>query len=138
MMRPATGLNAHLCRRQLLKEPQNLAASQLSAQHRLLGAINSMQLKNTLGRVHTNADKIVHGRSPLLEIFTNSFWRIRCRREAVHTNIKFYPREQHRPDCTYSGGHGFRRDDGIKQREFVSHFNDRPFPPAASSGSGFG
>jgi len=46
-----------------------------------------MQLKNTLGRIHTNADKITHGRSPLLEIFATSFWHVRCRRGAVHTNI---------------------------------------------------
>src|SRR5689334_4836915 len=55
-------------------------------QHRLLPSINSMQLKNTLGRIHTNARNIPHGRSPLLEIFATSFWHVRCRRGAVHTN----------------------------------------------------
>src|SRR3989442_15034054 len=62
MMRPAAGLDANLQRRQLVEKLNHLPPTKLSAQHRLLGRIHPVQHKNTLGRIHTNADKIVHGR----------------------------------------------------------------------------
>src|SRR6266851_8325175 len=76
MMRRPAGFDADPRRRQLLKELNNLPPPQLLAQHRLLGRIHTMQLKNTLGRVHSNADKIVHGRPPCLRSTTTSFWHI--------------------------------------------------------------
>jgi len=75
-MRSAAGFDAHPCRRQLVKKLNDLPSPQLPAQHGLLGAIHAMQLKNTLGRVHTNADKIIHGRLPCLRSLTTSFWHI--------------------------------------------------------------
>jgi hypothetical protein len=42
--------------------------TQLPLQRRLLVIINTMQLKNTLGRVDTNARKLPHGRFPCLRI----------------------------------------------------------------------
>src|SRR6266487_1576184 len=79
MMRRPTGFDADPRRRQLLKELNNLPPPQLLAQHRLLGRIHTMQLKNTLGRVHSNADKIVHGRPPLSEIYNDLILAHRCR-----------------------------------------------------------
>src|SRR6266545_2500085 len=76
MMRRSAGFDADPRRRQLLKEFNKLPSPQLLAQHRLLGRIHTMQLKNTLGRVHPNADKIVHGRPPCLRSTTTSFWHI--------------------------------------------------------------
>src|SRR5713226_3623291 len=76
MMRRPAGFDADPRRRQFLKELNNLPPPQLLAQHRLLGRIHTMQLKNTLGRVHSNADKIVHGRPPCLRSTTTSFWHI--------------------------------------------------------------
>src|SRR5882757_2243605 len=76
MMRRPAGFDADPRRRPLLKELNNLPPPQLLAQHRLLGRIHTMQLKNTLGRVHSNADKIVHGRPPCLRSTTTSFWHI--------------------------------------------------------------
>src|SRR6266436_6541818 len=76
MMRRPAGFDADPRRRQLLKELNNLPPPQLLAQHRLLGRIHTMQLKNTLGRVHSNADKIVHRRPPCLRSTTTSFWHI--------------------------------------------------------------
>src|SRR5882672_9258101 len=76
MMRRPAGFDADPRRRQLLKELNNLPPPQLLAQHRLLGRIHTMPLKNTLGRVHSNADKIVHGRPPCLRSTTTSFWHI--------------------------------------------------------------
>ena len=64
IMRSAAGFDADPRRWQLGKKLNDLPPPQLLAQRRLLGAIHAMQLKNTLGRVHTNADKIVHGRLP--------------------------------------------------------------------------
>src|SRR6266545_3677343 len=76
MMRRSAGFDADPRRRQLLKEFNKLPSPQLLAQHRLLGRIHTMQLENTLGRVHSNADKIVHGRPPCLRSTTTSFWHI--------------------------------------------------------------
>src|SRR5258708_39607368 len=76
MMRGPAGFDAHPRRRHCLKELNTLPPPQLLAQHRLLGRIHTMQLKNTLGRVHSNADKIVHGRPPCLRSTTTSFWHI--------------------------------------------------------------
>src|SRR6266566_4928106 len=55
-------------RRQLGKKRQHLAAPQLPAQHRPLGGINPMQLKNMLRRIHSNSDNLVHGRLPCLRL----------------------------------------------------------------------
>src|ERR1700732_2181002 len=66
MMRRAAGFHADLGSTQPAEEFKQLPTPQLLAQNRFLGRIHAMQLKNTLGRVHTNADKIVHGRLPCL------------------------------------------------------------------------
>jgi hypothetical protein len=44
------------------------------AQYRPLGRINSMQLKNMLRRIHSDADNLFHGRLPCLRFATTSFW----------------------------------------------------------------
>src|SRR5215467_10174395 len=74
IMRRPTGLQPHLDRLQLRKELKHLLAPQLPAQNRLLRRINSVQNENTLGRVHTNADNLRHGRLPGLRSPTTSFW----------------------------------------------------------------
>src|SRR5712691_6645603 len=76
MMRRPAGFDADPRRRQLLEELDKRPSPQLLPQHRLLGRIYTMQLKNTLGRVHSNTDKIVHGRPPCLRSATTSFWHI--------------------------------------------------------------
>src|SRR5262249_5248207 len=63
---PTAGLYPHLRWRETGKEVEHLAPTQLPAQHHLLALIHSMQLKNTLGRVHTNANNLFHGRLPWL------------------------------------------------------------------------
>src|SRR5438046_8574319 len=74
MLFTTTGCHAHPLRRQLREELEYLAAPQLLAQHRPLGRINPVHLKNTLGRVYTNADNLAHGRLPRLRSPTTSFW----------------------------------------------------------------
>src|SRR6202048_4021794 len=66
MMRRTAGFHANLGSIQPAEELEQLPAPQLLAQNRLLRRIHTVQLKNTLGRVHTNADKLVHGRLPCL------------------------------------------------------------------------
>src|ERR1700736_5885852 len=61
MMRRTAGFHANLGSIQPAEELE-----QLPAKNRLLRRIHTVQLKNTLGRVHTNADKLVHGRLPCL------------------------------------------------------------------------
>src|ERR1700704_1293267 len=116
MMRRPAGFDADPRRRQLLKELNNLPPPQLLAQHRLLGRIHTMQLKNTLGRVHSNADKIVHGRPPCLRSTTTSFWHI----DAVGGRPPQQPlafKSEKRPllQCSKESprrmGPGLRRDD---------------------------
>ena len=74
VMSSTTGFHPHPRRRQLPEELQHLVAPQLLAQHRALGRINPVQLKNTLGRVHTDAHNLGHGRLPRLRSPTTSFW----------------------------------------------------------------
>ena len=76
IMRCTTGFNADLCRFQLREKPQNLCAPQLFLKDRLLLRIHAMQLKFTLGRVHTNSDNIAHGRLLSFEIQTTSLWHV--------------------------------------------------------------
>jgi hypothetical protein len=66
IMRRTAGFDADPNRSQLLEKPKNLPPPQPPAQHRLFGRVDTMKLKNALGRVHTNADKMVHGRLPRL------------------------------------------------------------------------
>src|SRR5262249_51633620 len=46
----------------------------LLAQHRPFARIHPMQHENTLGRVHSNPDNLVHGRLPRLRSSTTSSW----------------------------------------------------------------
>ena len=80
VMRRATGLHANPRRRQRLEELEHLAAPQLLAQHRPLGRIHAVQLKNTLGRVYPNANNLAHGRLPRLRSPTDLILAQRCRR----------------------------------------------------------
>jgi hypothetical protein len=77
--RPAS-FHADPRRLELGEEHHHLGPPQLLAQHRLLGLIQPMQLKNTLGRVHANSDKLRHGRLPWLRLQRPSIWHTRCRR----------------------------------------------------------
>src|ERR1700737_5248323 len=79
MMRRTACFDADPGRRQIPEKLNHLPPPQLLAQNRLLRRIYTMQLKNTLGRVHTNTDKIVHGRPPLSEIFNDLILAHRCR-----------------------------------------------------------
>jgi hypothetical protein len=56
MVRSAARLNADSRRRQLAEELRYLAAPDLPPQHRLLVLVNSMNLKDMLGRIQTNSD----------------------------------------------------------------------------------
>src|SRR6266487_990018 len=119
MMRRPTGFDADPRRRQLLKELNNLPPPQLLAQHRLLGRIHTMQLKNTLGRVHSNADKIVHGRPPLSEIYNDLILAHRCRwgpSTPTATGVACCRRRLPKRPTEKSRrmGPGLRRDDGRK------------------------
>jgi hypothetical protein len=86
-MRRTTSLHPDLRRGQPPKELNHLPAPERLSQNRPLGSIYAVQHKNTLGRVHTNADKIVHGRLLLYEICNDLILAQRCRRGAVHPNI---------------------------------------------------
>src|ERR1700686_2520936 len=80
MGRPA-GLDPDSRGLQFLKERKKLLTPHLVAQNRLLGRINPVQHKNTLGRVHSNADKLVHGRLPGMRSLQRSLILAhRCRR----------------------------------------------------------
>src|SRR5262245_5955785 len=74
MMRCPAGLDPDLRRRKPGEEIPHLPPPQPLAQHRRVRRIHAMQLKNTLGRVHTKADKLIHGRLPCLRSATTSFW----------------------------------------------------------------
>src|SRR5262249_56764955 len=65
VMRPTARFHADPGRLQLGEKRQNITTPQLLAQHRLLRRIHPMQLKNTLRRIHPNADNLVHGRPSL-------------------------------------------------------------------------
>jgi hypothetical protein len=73
-------VHPHPGRRQRPEELHHLAAPQLLAQHRALGRINPVQLKNTLGRVHFNAHNLAHGRLPRLRSSNDLILAQRCRR----------------------------------------------------------
>ena len=62
-----------------------LSSTQFPAQNHHLVPVNTMQLTNTLGRVHTNACKLANGRPPCLRPATTSLWHIRCRRGPTTT-----------------------------------------------------
>src|SRR5882762_661858 len=66
MMRPTTSLQTDLQRGQLFEERDHLPTMQFLYQSRLLQNIDPMQLENTLGRIHANTDKLLHGRLPCL------------------------------------------------------------------------
>jgi hypothetical protein len=55
-MRGAACLQPHPRRRQLCEHPQQLAAPDLPAQHRLLGLVNTVKLKDMLGSINPNPD----------------------------------------------------------------------------------
>jgi hypothetical protein len=76
MVRAATGLDPYDRRLKPLEKRYHLLAPQLPAKDRLLRRVDTMQLKDLLRRVHTNSDKLLHGRSPSFEIATTSFWHI--------------------------------------------------------------
>jgi hypothetical protein len=86
VMRRATSFHPDRRRGQPRKELSHLPTPERLAQNRLLGCIHPVQHKNTLGRVHPNADKIVHGRLLLYEICNDLILAQRCRRGAVHPN----------------------------------------------------
>src|SRR6202043_3715487 len=69
------------------------------------------QHKNTLGRVHTNADNLRHGRLLSFEIFCDLILAHRCRRGPSTPTYA----AAHRGGTEY--GSCFRRDD-IPSREF--------------------
>src|SRR3982074_3595139 len=144
MMRRPAGFDADPRRRQLLKELNNLPPPQLLAQHRLLGRIHTMQLKNTLGRVHSNADKIVHGRPPCLRSTTTAFWHI----DAVGGRPPQQPLALMVKEGIGNGaenlsprrmGPGVRRDDPHDNCNIRITFGKliscKPLPPPASSTS---
>src|SRR5947207_11416922 len=68
MMGSSTGFHPDPKAWKAAEELVQILPAQLSLQRRLLAIVNTMQLKNTLGRVHTNARKLSHGRLPCLRI----------------------------------------------------------------------
>jgi hypothetical protein len=60
MMRRSAGLDANQTRRQLLKERQNVAPPQLTADNHLAFRINAMDLKHRLGDVETDSRNRLH------------------------------------------------------------------------------
>src|SRR5271167_5175934 len=72
--------------RKLLKECEHLLASQLLPQNRLLGGVHSVKLENVFRRIHTNSANLVHGRSPLSEIYNDLILARLMPSGAVHTN----------------------------------------------------
>src|SRR6266550_6070114 len=77
MMRPTTSLQTDLQRGQLFEERDHLPTMQFLYQCRLLQNIDPMQLENTLGRIHANTGKLLHGRLPCLRSPNGtSLWHI--------------------------------------------------------------
>src|SRR4051794_1550299 len=74
------GFNPDHGRGKLLEKCHHLLAPKLLAQNQLLGGIHPVKLENVLRRVHPNSANLFHGRFPLSEISTTSFWHARCRR----------------------------------------------------------
>jgi putative transposase len=52
-----------------------------------------MKLENMLRRIHSNSDNLVHGRSPLSEISTTSFWHIDAVGGRPHQQWRQIPKE---------------------------------------------
>ena len=71
MMGSSTGFHSDLKAPKVPEEFVQILPAQLSPQRRLLAFVNTMQLENTLGRIHTNARKLPHGRLPCLRIFND-------------------------------------------------------------------
>jgi hypothetical protein len=60
VMRRSAGLDANQARRQLLKESQNVAPPQLTADNHLAFGIRAMDLKHRLGDVETDSRQCLH------------------------------------------------------------------------------
>src|SRR6266849_6221986 len=71
VMRGSTGLDADPGRGQLAKELSHFAAPYLPAQHRLLGFVDAMHLKDMLGGIQANPDNR-HWAAPLAALFKPS------------------------------------------------------------------
>src|SRR6202011_248732 len=80
MVRCAAGFDRDHRRRTRLEESHHILAPQLLTQNHLLGGVHPMKLEKMFRRVHANSANLFHGRSPLFEIATTSFWHNRCRR----------------------------------------------------------
>ena len=70
----------------LAKNPKHLMPAQLPPQHRHLVLVYPMQLKNMLGRVHTDADNLAHGRLLCLRVFNDLNLAHAMPSGAVHPN----------------------------------------------------
>src|SRR6266849_5156516 len=86
MMGSSTGFHPDPKAGKAAEELVQILPAQLSLQRRLLAIVNTVQLKNTLGRVHTNARKLLHGRLPCLRIYKDLNLAHSMPSGAVHTN----------------------------------------------------
>src|SRR5437016_5023917 len=91
MMGSSTGFHPDPKAGKAAEELVQILPAQLSLQHRLLVIVNTVQLKNTLGRVHTNARKLPHGRLPCLRICNDLNLAHSMPLGAVHTNSSILP-----------------------------------------------
>src|SRR6266446_8526461 len=111
MVACAAGFDRDHRRRKLLEECEHLLASQLLPQNRLLGGVHSVKLENVFRRIHANSANLVHGRSPLYEIYSDlTLARLMPSSGAVHTNRKSVTRWRQRapPPPIISRQHGTR------------------------------
>src|SRR5260370_28250036 len=92
MMGSSTGFHSDPKAWKATEELVQILPAELSPQRRLLVIVNTVQLKNTLGRVHTNARKLPHGRLPCLRISNDLNLAHSMPSGAVHTNIPILPR----------------------------------------------
>src|SRR5207237_7483767 len=80
VMRGAARLDPDSRRRQFGEEFLDLAAPNLASQHRRLGLVNPMNLKEMFGRIQPNPDNRHMDGSPWLRCPNFTAWHIRCRR----------------------------------------------------------
>src|SRR6266478_5274226 len=92
MMRPAASFQTDLQRGQLFEEGDHLPTMQFLYQRRLLQNIDPMQLENTLGRIHANTDKLLHGRLPCLRSPNGPHSGTLMPSGAVHPTVAARPR----------------------------------------------
>jgi len=84
-MRGAAGFDPDPGRRQLGKELLQRAAPYLPTQHRPLGVVDAMHLKDMLGSIQTNPDNR-HWAAPLAALFNHHSLAHLMPSGAVHTN----------------------------------------------------